>query len=305
MRADGVGQDGRVPSAPHRRRFKAARSRRRDEAARDARAARGPGIGADARAGGADCARVHEAHFPRPGVAEQLVRLRLRRRQRRPAARENGPRRRDIGRDAGQAAGLFGPRPRLVERGPLPRPRRGGPHVGHGLRAAAAQDRFPNPAGPADFDVVRDVAQGGAADGQRLSQGLLPGQRRVFRTLREQGHYAARRGRRRLRQVQAHDCVLKGARRGKDDRLRGDEARVRPAHAVSADGRLSCQVHPRRQGPGRARLGPQRVPRGQVPAPRRHGRGRARLGHPKRRNRHQLQLPVDDRGLRAPHRAHG
>mmetsp|Transcript_17124 Transcript_17124/g.57837 ORF Transcript_17124/g.57837 Transcript_17124/m.57837 type:complete len:256 (-) Transcript_17124:302-1069(-) len=235
--------------------------------------------GADARAGGTDLRRGEQVRR----LCQVQSRGRLRRRRKGRSDLRAAPRLRAYCRHAGPHLRRLGRRRlRLLRRRGQNLhacPRRGGPHVGHGLRAAAAQDRFPNPAGPADFDVVRDVAQGGAADGQRLSQGLLPGQRRVFRTLREQGHYAARRGRRRLRQVQAHDCVLKGARRGKDDRLRGDEARVRPAHAVSADGRLSCQVHPRRQGPGRARLGPQRVPRGQVPAPRRHGRGRARLGH--------------------------
>mmetsp|Transcript_29727 Transcript_29727/g.102389 ORF Transcript_29727/g.102389 Transcript_29727/m.102389 type:complete len:272 (+) Transcript_29727:593-1408(+) len=267
MRADGVGQDGRVPSAPHRRRFKAARSRRRDEAARDARAARGPGIGADARAGGADCARVHEAHFPRPGVAEQLVRLRLRRRQRRPAARENGPRRRDIGRDAGQAAGLFGPRPRLVERGPLPRPRRGGPHARHGLRAPNPQGRGQVPRRPPDAVLHRDVAARGAQAGVGVS-----GQPRRDLRRRHFGRFKSQQGRdakrvRHGRPRHVHEGPpLSGRGPPRDAGQRRDVRRPVPHHhllqrqapvrhagaAAAAAGRHALRGHARRQGPDAA-----------------------------------------------------
>jgi len=77
----------------------------------------------------------------------------------------------------------------------VPRPGRGGPHAGHGLRAADPQDRRADPpAGrPADADVLGDVAGGGAPAGAELHEGPRARARRQLGPPREHRRAPARR----------------------------------------------------------------------------------------------------------------
>ena len=127
-------------------------------------------------------------------------------------------------RDAGSSAGLLGDAQDESEAHNVPGPGRGWPHVGHGIRASDSQDRRPSPselrlavhvvfkvsgvvfnpsslaARPTDADVECHVAEGRAALGWRLPQGLRPDQHRFAHAARQPQHHADRRRVRGLRE---------------------------------------------------------------------------------------------------------
>eukprot|EP00976_Prorocentrum_cordatum_P081176 1184279-Prorocentrum_minimum.AAC.1 len=143
----------------------------------------------------------------------------------------------------------------------IPGAGRGGPHAGHGFRAADQEDRGADPPGPPDADVVRHLAQGRADHLPRVPHRRLQGANRVFGAEGEPHDPADCGGGAGAREVpQADQAAGAGAqpvhaRPRQDAHLCGDKAQLRQRDAHAAHGRLARARHPRRQEPAGARLG--------------------------------------------------
>mmetsp|Transcript_64094 Transcript_64094/g.202774 ORF Transcript_64094/g.202774 Transcript_64094/m.202774 type:complete len:260 (+) Transcript_64094:330-1109(+) len=216
--ADWLGEDGRLPgAAPRRHRLRPAGAGPTAPGGRTRHPLPplGPRARPHPRACHPDRARGAEAHPRRP--QRHALRLRLRWGGATPPARPACLRPSSGRGDTGQAHGLPRAQADRPERHPLPGARRGGPHVGHGIRAAAPQDRVDVLAAPRvaaqDAHVLRHLPRQRPEGGRRVSRPGLRVRVRGARGVHHGVHHAARDPVRAQPRGQALQARARGPRR--------------------------------------------------------------------------------------------
>eukprot|EP00166_Cyanidium_caldarium_P006308 ctg_899.g357 len=238
------------------------------------------GAGADAGTRGADSGRGHPLRrlvaYPQHGG--------VRRSGPRAASAPAEPRCGDPHRHPGSPHRLSGERRDQLASRHLFGAGRGGPDAGHGLRAAAAQDRRADPARTPDADVHRHLAARSAGHRARL-YARRPGgayHHRQSECDRQQEHQAGGGGGERIRQADAPAPAVGGAAGG--GRCQGAGV---CGHQTQGGRDITPAATGRRGGAGGARgqvaagtgLGDERVSHRSGATADRHRRGGARVGY--------------------------